>query len=672
MNFTVKNKLFAGFGVVLLSVTLISIFNYIKVGNVATIEKQLVELRLPTEMAGMRLEDGIHLSLAGLRGYMLLGDAPATAEKFKAERQRGWELIDNSITEMDGFAENWTDPNNIQSLQKMKGLIKEFRIAQQEIEDISHTTENNPALKILLTEVAPRATTILQAITSVIEDQSQQIPSPEQLKLLKLLADSRGSFAIGLANIRAYLLSGDTQFVDKFQAKWAINEARYKQISSMTRLFSSEQLKAWKIYKNSRSEFASLPEKMFKLRSSKDWNFANYWLGSKAAPKAGAIMRIVKKMRASQQKLSITDREKLTDNISLVKLFLILGLLLTLIIGIFASIFIANLIIKPLKQVVAHANTISNGDLTTPPLKLKGNDELTELAKAVNDMNGSLLTTVRHVHDSALQISSSSEQLLATTQQTNHNIFEQQSQIEMVASAMNEMSATAQEVTQHTTGTSQAANEANTETTEGRNIVDGAIEAIQQLAEQIENTANVIHQLEEDSENIGKVLDVIKGIAEQTNLLALNAAIEAARAGEQGRGFAVVADEVRTLAGRTQESTAEINQVIEKLQLGSQKAVDVMSKSRKEAQSVVEQATQAGTSLSVISTAVERINDMSSQIASAAEQQNSTAEEINRNIINISELGHETTSGAEETSVAAEGLNQLAIELKGLVEKFRI
>lgn len=134
----------------------------------------------------------------------------------------------------------------------------------------------------------------------------------------------------------------------------------------------------------------------------------------------------------------------------------------------------------------------------------------------------------------------------------------------------------------------------------------------------------------------------------------------------------MVADEVRTLAGRTQESTAKINQVIEKLQLGLQKAVDVMNKSRKEAQSVVEQATQAGTSLSVISTTVGRINDMSSQIASAAEQQNSTAEEINRNITNISELGQETTSGAQETTVAAEGLNQLANELKGLVEKFRI
>ena len=672
MSFTVKNKLFAGFGIVLLSVTLISIFVFIKLSNVATIEKQLVELRLPTEMAGMQLEDGIHLSLAGLRGYILLGSNPAAAEKFKTERQQGWKLIDTSMTKMDSFAENWTDPNNIQSLQKMKGLLKEFRIAQQQIEDISHTPENIPALKILLTEAAPRAASILAAITRIIDQQSQHNATPEQLKLLKLLADSRGSFAIGLANIRAYLLSGDSQFADKFQEKWTLNETRYQQISNMTGLFSNQQLKEWNTYKNLRTEFSPLPEKMFKLRSNKDWNLANYWLASKAAPKAGAIMHIVKQMRTSQQQLSTTDQKQLTDNISVVKLSIILGLLISLVIGIFVSIFIANLIITPLKKVVAHANSISNGDLTSPPLRLIGNDELTDLAKAVNNMNINLLTTIRHVHDSAIHISSSSEQLLATTQQTTHNIFEQQSQTEMVASAMNEMSSTAQEVSRHITGTSQAANEANSETIEGRKIVDGSIQAIQQLADQIDNTANVIHQLEEDSENIGKVLDVIKGIAEQTNLLALNAAIAAARAGEQGRGFAVVADEVRTLAGRTQESTAEINQVIEKLQLGSQKAVDVMNKSRKEAQSVVEQATQAGTSLSVISTAVEQINDMSSQIASAAEQQNSTAEEINRNIINISELGHETTSGAQETSAAAEGLNQLAIELKGLVEKFRI
>ncbi len=672
MNLSVKNKLFAGFGAVLLSIAVISAFNYIKLNEVANIEKKLVEFRLPTEITGIQLTDGIHLSLAGLRGYMLLGDNPAAAEKFKAERQQGWSLIDKSIAEMDAFSKNWTDPVNVQSLQKMKGLINQFRRVQQEIETISQSTENNPAQKILLTQAAPRAGKILAAITTIIDEESKQLANHDHLKLLKLLADSRGSFAIGLSNIRAYLLTGNSQFADKFQDKWAINEMRFKQISTMTGLFNSKQAIAWKSYTDVRAEFAPLPSKMFKLRGARDWNMANYWLGTKAAPKAQAIMRIIKQMRASQHQLSIAEQKSLTDSISQVQSTSIIGLLVTIAIGIFICIYIANLIINPLKQVISHAASIATGDLTTPPLRLAGNDELSELAKAINDMNKSLLATVTHVHETSSYISSSSEQLLATTQQTSNNIVEQQSQTEMVAAAMNEMSATAQEVTNHIAGTSQAAQEANLETTEGSNIVDDSIKAIQHLATQIENTADVIHQLEEDSDNIGKVLDVIKGIAEQTNLLALNAAIEAARAGEQGRGFAVVADEVRTLAGRTQESTAEINQVIEKLQTGSQKAVDVMNKSRKEAQSVVDQASQAGTSLSSISSSVERINDMSSQIASASQQQNETVEEINRNVINISELGHKTTADAESTSAAAEELTKLARELKDSIEKFRI
>ncbi len=262
--------------------------------------------------------------------------------------------------------------------------------------------------------------------------------------------------------------------------------------------------------------------------------------------------------------------------------------------------------------------------------------------------------------------------LSAISVQTGNGIRAQQSGTDQVATAVCEMVATIKEVARNTAQAADAAREADAQTKSGDLVVKQAIDVIEVLAKDVDRASQVISKLSDDSQNIGMVLNVIRGIAEQTNLLALNAAIEAARAGEQGRGFAVVADEVRMLASRTNQSTQEIQKMIEQLQAGAKEAVQVMERGGTQARTSVQEATKAGTSLSSIANSVANITDMSTQIAVAIEQQSMVAEEISRNIITISQINTQTSDGAGQTEDASAELARLAIHLQNVVSQFKV
>ncbi len=328
-------------------------------------------------------------------------------------------------------------------------------------------------------------------------------------------------------------------------------------------------------------------------------------------------------------------------------------------------------IMNNLDRVGNATQKMSNGELNTR-LQLKGNDEMQLIATDFNSMAEKFEALVQQIISATSQLAAASEEVAVISQQSATNLNNQRSEIEQVATAMNEMSATVQEVSRSADDASGAAANADNEAKAGNSIVQQASHSIDELANEVENAAAVIQQLASDSDAIGAVLDVIKGIAEQTNLLALNAAIEAARAGEQGRGFAVVADEVRTLAGRTQESTQEIESMIDKLQSGAKNAVTAMDAGQEKASVGVEQTKQAGEALAAITRAVTTINEMNTHIASAAEEQAATTEEMNKNIININQLADETSNSAEQSMSASGELSKLAADLQSLVGQFKI
>lgn len=350
---------------------------------------------------------------------------------------------------------------------------------------------------------------------------------------------------------------------------------------------------------------------------------------------------------------------------------IVVALVVILLMMLLCSFLLTRSIVRPLADAITVAQRISSNDLTQE-IRVRERDEPGQLLASLKHMQDSLRQTLQHIAQSSDQLASAAEELHAVTEDTNRGLHQQSAEIEQAATAVNEMTAAVEEVASNAVNTAQASEDADSTTRQGREKVEQALGSLQQLVGDVSTTSGQIAQLAHRANEINRVLEVIGEIAEQTNLLALNAAIEAARAGEAGRGFAVVADEVRALAHRTQQSTGEIEQMISGIRSGTAHAVDAMRASESRANSTLEIAQAAGHALTVISQSMSTINDRNLVIASASEEQAQVAREVDRNLINIRDLSMQTSAGANQTSAASQALSQLAIELNGLVANFKI
>jgi methyl-accepting chemotaxis protein len=344
---------------------------------------------------------------------------------------------------------------------------------------------------------------------------------------------------------------------------------------------------------------------------------------------------------------------------------------LALLFGVIAAWAITRQIVAPLRETLKVVERVASGDLSQD-VKVERRDELGQLQSSIQRMTVGLRALVGGISEGVTKIASAAEQLSAVTEQTNAGVNSQKSETDQVATAMHEMTATVQEVARNAEEASEAAVAADQQAREGDRVVNEAIAQIELLASEVGNSTAAMGDLKRESDKIGSVLDVIKSVAQQTNLLALNAAIEAARAGEAGRGFAVVADEVRSLAQRTQKSTEEIEQLIVGLQNGTQQVATIMDNSRSLTVSSVELTRRAGSSLENITRTVSAIQSMNQQIAAAAEQQSATAEEINRSVLNVRDVSEQTSAASQETAASSVELARLGTQLQLLVGKFKV
>ncbi|MDD2061278.1 methyl-accepting chemotaxis protein [Pseudomonas sp. GD03860] len=353
------------------------------------------------------------------------------------------------------------------------------------------------------------------------------------------------------------------------------------------------------------------------------------------------------------------------------RVWVIVLLLSALVLTVVLALTLTRSIVRPLAQSVQVAEVVATGDLT-PQIAVQGKDEPARLLSALRQMQQSLRDTIGRISDSSNQLASASEELSAVTEDATRGLMQQNQEIEQAATAVNQMTTAVEEVASNAVATSEASRESDRIARQGREQVRLTVASIESLAAGVTSNAEEVEQLAQQVHGITKVLDVIGAIAEQTNLLALNAAIEAARAGDAGRGFAVVADEVRALAHRTQQSTREIEQMIDGIQQGTDRAVSGMQQSNERARVTLDGAHAAGVALDEIATAISLINERNLVIASASEQQAQVAREVDRNLTNIRDLALQTSAGANQTNAASQALSQLAIELNGLVGRFSV
>lgn len=670
-NLSIRKKIQGGFGFIQIVLAVVAITAAMSLSKTEKSVDNVVNHIQPMVLASNELTSALNAT-SGALGYYLLSHE----ESFKKDYINGLDEINNILEKISTLSQG---DNISDDTRELIGLInkdvKAFAAYKDQMLELAESDmKNMPGRVYSGNEINPLSQQILQLMSQSIQSEMGEAVTAQRRQLLADLQDLRYAWANVMNGARAFLAFRNQPSIAEFDLYMELSGEKLDKIKKEhADILTFEESDAVEQITTIREQFINNFEELKKVHGSDKWRTDIYLVKTKIALVLVKIKRNLDILVDEQRKLIETESYSLLEFVHGTKVFVYTMLVVGLALGFLLAWAVSFVITCPLNQAVDAMKEISEGDGDlTLRLKVTGTDEIGQLAKSFNGFITKVQNVVREVTASTSQLSAAAEEMSMITAETRTGVQRQQSETSSVAAAVNEMNSTVHEVAGNAETAASAASQADTQSAQGKQIVSSTVSSISTLAAEVEKASQVIGQLEKDTDSIGTVLEVIRGIAEQTNLLALNAAIEAARAGEQGRGFAVVADEVRSLASRTQESTQEIQDMIERLQKGSRDAVTAMQSGKERAQLTVDQASQAENALTEISAAVAQINEMNAHIAEASRQQGDVVEEINQNIVNITQVADDSANGAEQLSTASQEMANLAVNLENQVSQFKI
>ncbi|WP_419219847.1 HAMP domain-containing methyl-accepting chemotaxis protein [Pseudomonas syringae] len=625
-------KLALGFGAVLFFTAILALVGWTsldkliyrtdRIGDITRLGDKLTDLRIARLQ--YMLTDGDETAAQNMQGKL---------DIFKKHQQ--------------SLLVTFTNPVNVKPLSQLSDVIRDYEASLNQMRAVYQNAGR------VRNEMVANATVATQAIDALNSEVLRMDPSdPSRFDQVQLVNTARQDLTLVRYEVRGYTSKSDekSQTAAFQQLDLAIQHLDgLKSTFGATRIAQLE--KALRDYRSSVEAFKATTLEAAAVRKD-------------LTTQGATIVKLGDELYSLQMKLGDADTAQ-ARNLQIGCILLVLAL------GILSAVVITRQITRPLQETLAIVDRIAAGDLTHTAV-ITRRDELGVLQQGIQRMGATLRDLISGIRDGVTQIASAAEELSAVTEQTSAGVNSQKIETDQVATAMHEMSATVHEVARNAEQASVAASDADKEARAGDKVVGEAIGQIERLAKEVIRSSDAMTVLEQESDKIGKVMDVIKAVAEQTNLLALNAAIEAARAGEAGRGFAVVADEVRGLAQRTQQSTEEIESLVAGLQNGTRQVSEIMLGSRTLTDSSVELTRKAGVSLESITRTVSNIQAMNQQIAAAAEQQSSVADEISRSIVNVRDVSEQTAEASEETAASSVELARLGGQLQMLVSHFRV